>query len=166
MNLRHESGSAHRTDQPGRPAPSTRHRFPPESWKPTGEKGENRLLVVSGIQHTHRCSAQLEQFWDTSKGSEVLVAQLCPTLCHPMNCSLPGSSIHGILQARILEWVAIPFSRGSSRPRDWPGSPALQADSLPSEPPGRLSNNPECSIGPSLLFLPTSLWTVSWCWPP
>ena len=40
---------------------------------------------------------------------EVLVAQLCPTLCNPMDCSLPGSSVHGILQARILEWVAISF---------------------------------------------------------
>ena len=41
------------------------------------------------------------------------------TLCDPMNCSLPGSSLHGIFQARILEWVAISFSRRSSRPRDW-----------------------------------------------
>ena len=40
------------------------------------------------------------------------------TLCDPVDCSLPGSSVHGILQARILEWVAIAFSRGSSRPRD------------------------------------------------
>ena len=46
-------------------------------------------------------------------------AQSCLTLCDPMDCSLPGSSIHGILQARILEWVAISFSRRSSRPRDW-----------------------------------------------
>ena len=46
----------------------------------------------------------------------VLVAQLCLTLCDPMGCSLPGSSIHGIPQARILEWGAIPFSTGSSRP--------------------------------------------------
>ena len=44
----------------------------------------------------------------------VLVAQSCPTLCDPMDCSPPGSSVHEILQARILEWVAIPFSRGSS----------------------------------------------------
>ena len=42
----------------------------------------------------------------------------CLTFCDPMDCSLPGSSVHGILQARILEWVAIPFSRGSSQPRD------------------------------------------------
>ena len=46
------------------------------------------------------------------------VAQLCPTLCDPMDCSLPGSTLHGILQARVLEWVAISFSRGSSQPRD------------------------------------------------
>ena len=45
-------------------------------------------------------------------------AQLCLTLCDPMDCSLPGSSVHGILQIRILECVAIPFSRGSSQPRD------------------------------------------------
>ena len=49
----------------------------------------------------------------------VLVAQSCPILCDPMDCSLPGSSVHGILQARILEWVAISFPRGSSWPRDW-----------------------------------------------
>ena len=53
--------------------------------------------------------------------------------CDPTDCSPPGSSVHGILQARILEWVAIPFSRGSSRPRDQTRSPALQADSLPTE---------------------------------
>ena len=50
--------------------------------------------------------------------SESEVAQSCPTLCDPVDCSPPGSSVHGILQARILEWVAISFSRGSSRPRD------------------------------------------------
>ena len=47
-----------------------------------------------------------------------LVTKLCLTLCDLMDCSLPGSSVHGILQARILEWVAISFSRGSSRPRN------------------------------------------------
>ena len=49
--------------------------------------------------------------------SESEVAQSCPTLCDPMACRLPGSSLHGILQARVLEWVAISFSRGSSRRR-------------------------------------------------
>ena len=56
-----------------------------------------------------------------------LVTQLCLTLCDPMDCSLPGSSVHGILQARILEQVVIPFSRGSSQPR--------KIDSLLSKPP-------------------------------
>ena len=45
------------------------------------------------------------------------VAQSCPALCNPIDCSLPGSSIHGIFQARVLEWVAISFSRGCSQPR-------------------------------------------------
>ena len=48
---------------------------------------------------------------------KVLVAQLCPILCNPMSCSLPGSSVHGIFQARTLEWVAILFSRQSFWPR-------------------------------------------------
>ena len=45
--------------------------------------------------------------------------QSCPTLCNPMDCSLPDSSVRGILQARILEWVAMSSQRGSSQPRDW-----------------------------------------------
>ena len=54
-----------------------------------------------------------------NEGQKVLVAQSCLTLWHPMDCSLPASSVHRIFQARVLEWVAIPFSRGSSWPRDW-----------------------------------------------
>ena len=53
-----------------------------------------------------------------TKESESEVAQSCPTLCDPVDCSPPGSSVHGILQARVLEWAAISFFRGSSRPRD------------------------------------------------
>ena len=67
--------------------------------------------------------------------------QLCPTLCNPMDCSLPGSSIHGILQASILEWVAMPSFRGSSRPH---GSTLhllcplhWQVGSLPLAPPAK-----------------------------
>ena len=48
-----------------------------------------------------------------------LITQACPTLCDPLDCNPPGSSVHGILQARILKWVAFPFSRGSSQPRYW-----------------------------------------------
>ena len=67
----------------------------------------------------------------------LLVAQLCPTLCDPVDCSPPGSSVHGAFQARILEWVAISFSKGSSLPRDRTRTPTLQTDTLTSEPPGK-----------------------------
>ena len=70
---------------------------------------------------------------------KALVAQSCPTLCNPMGCSLPGSSVCEILQARILEWVAMPSPPGDlPDPGIEPGSPTLQADSfLSSEPPGK-----------------------------
>ena len=63
------------------------------------------------------------------------VTQVCPILCDPVGCSLPGSSVHGNLQAE-LAWVAVPFSRGSFQPR----SPTLQVDSLLSESPGKPKN--------------------------
>ena len=69
-----------------------------------------------------------------------LVAQLCPTLRDPMGCSPPVSCAMGILQARLLEWVAMPSSRGSSNPGIKPRSPASQADSLSTEPPGKPKN--------------------------
>ena len=68
-----------------------------------------------------------------------LVVQLCLTPCDPLDCSPPGSSVHGILQARILKWVAMPSSRASSPPSDQTSSPAssaLQADSSPLSHPG------------------------------
>ena len=80
----------------------------------------------------------------------MLVAQSCPTLCDPNICSLPGSSVHRILQVRIPEWVAIPFSRGSSQP----GSPALQADSLPSKVP-----ETEKAMAP---HSSTLVWKIPW----
>ena len=59
-------------------------------------------------------------FWFTRRSSILVLAhaQLCPTLCDPMDCNPPGSSVHGILRARILQWVAMPSSRGSSQPRN------------------------------------------------
>ena len=62
--------------------------------------------------------------------------QLCLTLCDPMDCSLPGSSIHGIFQASVLKWAAISFSKGSSQSREWTLVSGL-ADALPSETPGK-----------------------------
>ena len=74
--------------------------------------------------------------------SSVLVSQSCLTLWNPMDYSLPGSFVHGILQTRILECVAISFSRGSSQPRDWTQVLVLQEDFLPSEPPWKTKTNP------------------------
>ena len=65
----------------------------------------------------------------------VLVAQVCPTLCNSMGCSLQDSSVHGILQARILEWLPFLSPGALPDPGIKPMSPALQADALPSEPP-------------------------------
>ena len=63
-----------------------------------------------------------------------MLAELFPTHCDLMDCRPPGSSVHRILQARVLEWVAVLFSRGDlPNPGIKPGSPALQADSLPTE---------------------------------
>ena len=61
---------------------------------------------------------------------KVLVAQSCPALCDPMDCSPPGSSVHGIFQARILSGQPFPSAGGLPDPGTAPGSPALQADSL------------------------------------
>ena len=68
--------------------------------------------------------------------SESEVTQLCVTLCNPMDCSPPGSSVHGILQARILEWVAISSPGNLPNPGIEFRSPTMQADSLLSEPQG------------------------------
>ena len=72
---------------------------------------------------------------------KVLVAKPCLILCDPMDGSPPGSSVHGILQARIREWVTIPFSSDLPDRGIEPGSPPLQADSLPSEPLGNNITN-------------------------
>ena len=72
---------------------------------------------------------QRTPFGKSASMTVALVTQLCLSLCDPMDCSPPDSSVHGILQARTLEWVAIPFSRESSPPRDWT-LVSLQADSL------------------------------------
>ena len=71
---------------------------------------------------------------------KVLVAQLCPTLRDPMDCSPSSPSVHGFLQAKILEWIVILFSKGSSWPRDQTRVSRLQAVSLPCAPPGKPIN--------------------------
>ena len=74
------------------------------------------------------------------------VAQSCLTLCDPVDCSLPGSSVHGISQARILEWVAISSSRDLPNPGIQPASPALAGRFFTTELPGK--------PGTYLLYLP------------
>ena len=78
--------------------------------------GINRVNVTIIIPYLGRLICTPKEC-EVSSGT-VKVAQLCLPLCDPVDCSLPGSSVHGILQARILEWAAIPFSRGCSQPRD------------------------------------------------
>ena len=81
-----------------------------------GPKGESRLHRLNS--HLMNYKTLGNTFNHTNvRISESKVAQSCPTLCDPMDCSPPGSSVHGVFQARILEWVAISFSRGSSQPR-------------------------------------------------
>ena len=114
--------------------------------------------MSDSVRPQRRQPTRLRRLWDspgknTGVGCHILlqcmkvkseseVAQSCLTLSNPKDCSPPGSSIHGILQARVLEWVAMPFSRGSSQLGTESVSPALQADSLSSEPPGK----PHCKI--------------------
>ena len=104
-------------------------------------------VVSDSVQPQRRQPTRLPSPWDspgknTGVGcyfllqcmkvkSESEVIQLCLTLCDAMDCSLPGSSVHWISQARMLERVAISFTRGSPDPGIKPVSPALQADSLP-----------------------------------
>ena len=102
--------------------------------------------------------------WGVEK---VLVCQSCPTLCDPMDCSPPGSFVHGILQARMLEWVAMPFSRRLWRLGRGPkmtGTRSLQRGRSPSLTPGptlsrlkgclrpRPHNKMATDLGRSLLF--------------
>ena len=90
---------------------------------------------------------------------KVLVAQSCPTLCDPMDCHPPGSSVHGILQARILEWVAMPFSRGSSQTRDrtWVSHGSSPLGIIASAPWPRAHH---------LSCVPASPWRPYWSWSP
>ena len=96
-------------------------------WKiPSGWSIRRRITIVK-YSESHPCEVMtyflrrksLSDPCPTAVEVKVLVAQSCPTLWDPRDCSPRGSSVHGILQARILEQVAIPFSRGSSQPRDW-----------------------------------------------
>ena len=100
---------------------------PIASWEIDGKTMEtvaDFISVGSKITADGDCSHEikrrllLERKVMTNLVSSSEVTQYCPALCDPMNCNLPGSSVHGILQERILEWVAISLSREYSQPRD------------------------------------------------
>ena len=122
----------------------TQVHFPKEQFricinKPMSKKPGKTILfaLASKLPHkvAHFCSFLSR---GSQKVKESEVAQSCPTLCDPLNCSVPGFSVHGIFQARILEWVAISLSRGSSQPRDWTRvSHIVGRLALPSELPGK-----------------------------
>ena len=78
-----------------------------------------KLLQIKLFPPPAACGKQYHRCLYKISKVKVLVTQCCLTFCDPMDCSPPGSSIHGIPQARILEWVAVPFSRGSSLLRNW-----------------------------------------------
>ena len=126
------------------------------SWPPPtqGENSEKFLLIGSDSWNCHllewdvwidspsRTQHLGKEVFPSSKSGccekmKVLVAQSCPILFNSMNCSPPGSSVHVILQARILEWVAFPSLGDLLNPGIKPRSLSLEADSLPSEPPGK-----------------------------
>ena len=112
----------------------------------------NPFCFPHGLPSDHQCEKNVKM--------RMLVALLCPTLCNPMECSPPDFSVHGILQARTREWVAIFSSRVSGIE---PRSPVLQVDSLPSEPPDLTTKmisimqhfTSRCPFLPSLLKLKT-----------
>ena len=102
---------------------------------------ENSLHLYVYISMAYTSAISFLNNTDNQSESESEIAQSCPILWDPIDCSLPGSSIHRIFQARVLEWVAISFSRGSSRPKEQSRVCYIylywQAGSLPLGPPGK-----------------------------
>ena len=119
------------------------------------------LLTPISLHHIIQVPNNGESAEKQMEGSWVcvLAAHSCPTLCDPIDWGWPGSSCSWNFPARILEWVAIPFSRVSSRPRDQTGSPTLQTDFLPSEPLGKMN----CA---KLLCYQSQLFILLWCFMP
>ena len=104
----------------------------PQTWVWNKSFGKAKIF---GRKKIKRDSQWFSCFCLRAKSS----LQSCLMLCDPMDCSPPGSSVHGILQARILEWVAMPSSRGSSWPRDQTWVSCIAGRFFTAEPPGRPS---------------------------
>ena len=98
------------------------------------------IHILGFVDHTVCCNYSIQLCLCTRKSSDCgsgLVTKSCPALCDPVDCSLSGSSVHGISQARRLEWVAISPSRESSWPRDWTHVSCLAGLFFTIEPPGK-----------------------------
>ena len=109
-------------------------------WQPTpvflpGESQGRGSLVGCPSMGSHRVGHDWSDL--AAAVAVAAVSKPCPTLCYPMDCSLPGFSVHGILQTRILEWVAISFPRGSSQPRDQTYISYTAGKFFTTEPPGK-----------------------------
>ena len=98
------------------------------------------------VEH-QQCAKCMDLVWECSVVSDS---------CDPVDCRLPGSSVHGIFQARILKWVAISFSRGSSQPRDWTHISHTAGRFFTTEPPGK--------PGPLYQAIILSLLHLLWLW--
>ena len=121
------------------------------------------VYILSHLVFTHLGSGSMANNELIGFCCVVLVTQSCLTLCDPMDYSPPGSSVHGILQERIPEWVVIPFSRGSSQPRDrtWKFPRASVHDLVvtPRPPGGAILAKKELENKLSLLLLDVSVWS-------
>ena len=119
---------------------------------------KSEITELAGLR-TLRGSGEIWSLPLPAFGATYMRAQSCPTLCDPMDCSPSGSSVYGILQARILEWVAMPYSRGSSWPRDRTSISCISCIAsgfFIIEPAGR---PPAAGGGLSLVFLAHSCLT-------
>ena len=102
-----------------------------DAWRLIPFDPSSEAVILRSVRHEDAFSKSVvEEHTLSLKKKESEVAQSCLTLCDPLDCSPPGSSVHGIFQTRVLEWVAISFCWRSSQPRIKPGSPALQAVAL------------------------------------
>ena len=104
---------------------------------------KSKVPCVKGLWEDHMAGicGGVSRSWEhpLSNACVCSVTQLCLTICDPMDCSLPGFSVHGIFLARILERVAISFSRGSSQSRDWTHTSCTAGKFFTDKPPGKSS---------------------------
>ena len=120
--------------------------FPCVGITPTENSWARAIFLMLPNQYLFTCMGALGRqqalcwvlcFEFHNNTMKVKISWSCPTLCDLMDSSLPVSSVRGVLQARILEWVAIPFSRGSSRPRNRTKVSCIAGNFLPAELPGK-----------------------------